>query len=287
MSPFDASGAIDTDALESQVDFLIDGGVHGLVALGTMGEYRALDEHERDVVIRTIVAVAAGRVPVTVGVSSDAPATGARRAERARSLGATAVMSMPPVGYAADLDELVAFFTEVAGASGLPLLVYNNPAGSKNDLLPGMIARLASIPNVAGVKETSGDGRRFSEIGGLVPAGFEVVVGIDDLALEGFAAGATGWVSGCAVVAPALSVELFELVRRGDLAGARAVYQRLLPLARLDAHPKLVQLFKAGLDLVGQHGGPSRPPRRPLNDAEHASVVAAVRALSAALEVPA
>jgi 4-hydroxy-tetrahydrodipicolinate synthase len=252
-----------------------------------MGEYRALSELERDEIVGTVLDTVAGRVPVTVGISSDDGATSAHRAARAAALGASSVMSLPPLGYSADEAELTGFYTEIAEASELPVLIYNNPSGAKNDLTPDIIAMLADIPLVAGVKETSGDGRRFAAIAGLTEPPFELVVGIDDLALEGFAAGATGWVTGCGVVAPVESVELFDAVERGDLARARAMYQRLLPLARFDASPKLVQYYKAGLDLVGQVGGVARPPRLALSATERGAVVAALAHLSSTAEVQA
>src|SRR5262249_17269433 len=128
--------------------------------------------------------------------------------------------------------------------------------------------------------ECSGDARRLAELLGL-RVGLEVLVGGDDWALEGFCAGATGWVAGVAVVAPHESVELFEACRAGELERARELYQRLLPLARLDMPAKLGQYFKGGSDAVGQFGGPSRAPRLPLDDGERATLDAAVRALRA------
>jgi dihydrodipicolinate synthase/N-acetylneuraminate lyase len=287
MTPFDREDRVDRTALAAQVAFLMSGGVHGLVALGTMGEYGSLDDPERDVVIETVLEAADGQVPVTVGVSSPSARLGATRARRAEELGASSIMSLPPTSYAADEEELRAFFAEIAAASRLPILLYNNPSGSKNDLLPETVLRLSEVAGVSGVKETSGDARRFAALRSALPDDVEVVVGIDDLALEGFAAGASGWVTGCGVVAPRLSVDLFSALETGDLDRARAIYLRLLPLARLDASPKLVQYFKAGLDLVGQRGGPSRPPRRALTAREGAVVQSAVAGLATLSEVSA
>jgi 4-hydroxy-tetrahydrodipicolinate synthase len=136
------------------------------------------------------------------------------------------------------------------------------------------------VDAVVAIKECSGDARRLAALLGL-DAGLEVLVGGDDWALEGFCAGATGWIAGVAVVAPRECVELFEACRAGELERAREIYQRLLPLARLDMTPKLVQYFKAGIDAVGRFGGPCRAPRLPLDDAERATLDAAVRALRA------
>jgi dihydrodipicolinate synthase/N-acetylneuraminate lyase len=131
---------------------------------------------------------------------------------------------------------------------------------------------------VVAVKECSGDARRIPAL--LNADGdLEVLVGGDDWALEGFCAGATGWVTGVGVVAPSDCVELWERCRAGELDIARAVYRRLLPLARFDMTPKLVQYFKAAMDAVGYAGGPTRPPRFALTEDERAALDAALSAL--------
>ena len=108
-----------------------------------------------------------------------------------------------------------------------------------------------------------------------------MLVGGDDWALEGFCAGATGWISGVANIAPRECADLLRLCREGSLDDARAVYARLLPLARLDMRPKLVQYFKAAMDLTGRPGGPCRPPRLELSQSERREVEHAVTALGA------
>jgi len=128
------------------------------------------------------------------------------------------------------------------------------------------------------VKECSGDVRRIPAILNAAPD-LAVLVGGDDWALEGFAAGAVGWVTGVGVVAPRECVELWEHCRAGELEPARAVYKRLLPLARFDMRPKLVQYFKAAMDAVGLTGGSVRPPRLPLTDGEQGDLQAALAVL--------
>jgi 4-hydroxy-tetrahydrodipicolinate synthase len=261
--PFAEDDSIDVDALRANVTHLIDGGVHGLVVNGTMGEAGALSDDERGLVIDTVLGVADGRLPVTVGVSSASTAASRRYAEQARGAGAHGVMCLPPVLYRGTREELAAHFAAVAEASGLPVMAYNNPEASGQDLTPETIAELgAAVPAVVAVKECSGDARRIAEL--LGSSDLEILVGGDDWALEGFAAGSTGWVSGVANVAPRECVELFDAVNEGRLSEARELYQRLLPLGRLDMTPWLVQYFKGAMDAVGLVGGPTRPPRLPL-----------------------
>jgi 4-hydroxy-tetrahydrodipicolinate synthase len=280
-TPFDAAGGIDFDALERNLGALLDAGIHGFVATGTMGEAGSLSSPERRAVVEAVVRSAAGRVPVIVGVSSGTPAASIAYAADAAAAGADAVMLLPPLGYRGDAREVVAFYRTVAAAAGLPLMVYNNPEASGSDMPPALIARLAAeVEQVVAVKECSGDVRRIPALLNAVP-GLEVLVGGDDWALEGFCAGATGWVSGVADCAPAECVELYDACRAADLERARAVYARLLPLGRLDMTPKLVQHFKAAQDALGFTGGPVRPPRLALDDADRAVVDAALDALRA------
>jgi 4-hydroxy-tetrahydrodipicolinate synthase len=278
-TPFDGRGEIDRAGLEANLRFLLDAGVHGLVATGTMGEAASLSTGERRVVVEAAVAAADGRIPVIAGVSSSTPTAALALAADAAEAGAGAIMLLPPLGYRADPAEVEAYYRAVAEGSGLPVMAYNNPEASGVDLPPELLVRLwEEIDGVVAVKECSGDARRIPALLAAAP-GLEVLVGGDDWALEGFCAGATGWVSGVADVAPAECIALWEACRAGELDRARELYARLLPLARFDMTPKLVQYFKAAMDARGLAGGDCRPPRMPLAEAELADLRAAVGVL--------
>lgn len=275
--PFAPDDTIDTGALRRNVNHLLEGGVHGLVVNGTMGEAGSLSHDERAFVIETVLDCADGRVPVSAGVSAGSTAAARTYAEQAREAGAQGVMCLPPQLYRGTPAELAAHFAAVAEV-GLPLMAYNNPEASGTDMTPAVIAEIAAAtPGIVAVKECSGDARRIAALLGTTD--LAVLVGGDDWALEGFAAGAVGWVSGVANVAPAECVALAELVAEGRLEPARELYQRLLPLARLDMTPWLVQYFKGAMDAVGLTGGPSRPPRGPLAGPEREILREAVVAL--------
>jgi 4-hydroxy-tetrahydrodipicolinate synthase len=190
-------------------------------------------------------------------------------------------MCLPPTTYVADERELDAHVAAAAGATDLPFMLYNNPEAARQDLDAPTIARLAERhERLVAVKECSGDARRIAHVRELCGDALAVLVGGDDWALEGYAAGAVGWVSGVANVAPAECLELEALVRDGALDAARGLWPRLAPLARLDMTPKLVQHFKTALDLTGRHGGPTRPPRLALTEAEDGTCREAVAALA-------
>jgi dihydrodipicolinate synthase/N-acetylneuraminate lyase len=273
---FDAELNVDHDAVAAEVTRLIDAGVHGILPNGTVGEGGSLTREERRAVIETAVAAADGQVPVCAGVSASTAEQAAAYARDARSAGADSLMSLPPLLYRADRRELIEFFGTVAREADLPVMIYNNPQSSGSDLEPTLLADLArEVPGIVALKETSGDARRIAELVNLCPD-VDVMVGGDDWALEGFCAGAAGWVSGVVDVFPAEAVRLWELCQGGDLPAARSLYADLLPLARLDMTPKLVQYFKAALDEIGIGGGPCRPPRLPLTDDELATLRDAV-----------
>ena len=273
---FDAELNIDHDAVAAEVTRLIGAGIHGILPNGTVGEGGSLSREERRAVVETTVAAAAGQAPVCAGVSASTAEQAGLYARDARSAGAESVMTLPPLLYRADRRELIEFFTTVARQADLPVMVYNNPQSSGSDLEPELLADLVrEVPGIVALKETSGDARRIAHLVNLCPDA-DVLVGGDDWALEGFCAGASGWVSGVADVFPAESVRLWDLCQAGELTAARSLYADLLPLARLDMLPKLVQYFKAAMDEIGIGGGPCRPPRLPLTDAELATLREAV-----------
>jgi 1-pyrroline-4-hydroxy-2-carboxylate deaminase len=281
-TPFTAEEAIDVEALQANVDALVRAGVHGLVATGTMGESSSLEFDERRTVIGAITDVVAGRVPVLAGIAAPTARVATRYALAARESGASALMMLPPLNYNGDFREIAAYYSAVGEATGMDIMAYNNPGASGVELSVAMIARLGNeIESVVAVKECSGETRNIAAIVGATGEDFEVVVGGDDFALEGFCAGATGWVSGVADVIPAECVRLYDACREGDLATAREIYQRMLPLARLDFDPKLVQYFKAAMDQVGFTGGHCREPRMPLTEAEQDVLAHAMRVLGA------
>ncbi|TGU84996.1 dihydrodipicolinate synthase family protein, partial [Mesorhizobium sp. M00.F.Ca.ET.186.01.1.1] len=171
--------------------------------------------------------------------------------------------ALPPINYKPLENEVFAHY-EALNTVGLPIIAYNNPHDYKIDLTPDILARLAKFENVVAVKEFSGDVRRMQDI--LAQTDLEVMVGVDDLVMEGGLIGATGWIAGVPNALPKEGVELFRLARAGKLAEAQALYRRLLPLFHYDASPQLVQSIKYMMELAGFPVGPTRPPRLPLAD---------------------
>ncbi len=267
-TPFRPDGALDLDALGANCERLVEGGVHGIVPCGSLGEYEALSEDERAGVLKATVDAAAGRVEVVPGVSGKSAPEARRWAEVAGELGCRAVMCLPPTSHAPTPDEVVAHFREVA-RPGLEIIAYNNPFSTRVDLTPDLLARLAEIELVVAVKEFSQDVRRVAAIRQAAPR-LQVVCGCDDTYVEAALMGATSWIAGFANALPAQSVQLYERCRDGRWDEAVAAYLRMLPLLRWDADPRFVQAIKLAMDLTGFTGGAVRLPRLPLapGDAE-------------------
>lgn len=262
---------VDLDRYREHCSWLLDEGIDGLFPTGSLGEYESMTPQERRAVIRTAVEVADGRGIVVPGVSGPSALLLAEQAEVAKADGVDALMVLPPTNAVTTLDELVAHFSAVAEV-GLPVIAYNNPFSTKTDLTPDVLARLARIDGVVGVKEFSGDVRRVSAIMEGAP-GFEVICGADDLAFESALMGATGWIGGFTGVFPRACVEVFKAGREGRLEPARSTYRRLLPALRWDTTPKFVQAIKLAIDVAGKPGGGVvRPPRLPLPEADQAQV---------------
>jgi 4-hydroxy-tetrahydrodipicolinate synthase len=269
-------GAIDLDATRASLDRLVANGVSGLIVLPMLGENASLAPAEREAVIRAAVAVVGGRVPVLSGLAEitlEAATTHARDYAR---FGAEGLMVFPSLGYKTDPRETVAWYKAIAGASPLPIMIYNNPIAYGVDVTPAMLNELAGTPEIVCVKEESGDIRRVTDIHIACGDRFSVFCGVDDLIVESLALGATGWVSGMTNAWPAECVALFDLCREGRSAEARELYRILTPSFHLDTHVKLVQYIKLAEHLV--YGAPewTRAPRLPLIGAERERVIATI-----------
>lgn len=269
VTPFTASYEVDYKRLTELCDWLITQGINGLVPTGSLGEYATMTNEERAKVVETVIAASAGRVPVVVGSAAPSTQQAVAWVRHAKESGAAGVMALPPINYKPLEHEVIAHY-EALNTVGLPIVAYNNPHDYKIDLTPDLLASLSKFENVVAVKEFSGDIRRVHDI--LAKTDLEVMIGVDDLAMEGPLFGATGWISGVPNALPKEGVELFNLARQGKLKEASELYRRLLPLFHYDASPQLVQSIKYMMELADFPVGPTRPPRLPLPEADYQGI---------------
>jgi 4-hydroxy-tetrahydrodipicolinate synthase len=282
-TPLRADGSVDVERYRKHCAWLVDEGVAGIIPNGSLGEYEALTDQERESLVTAALDAVGSRADVVPGVSGKSAAEASRWAAQARAAGAPAVMALPPTSHKPTDDEVIAHFAAI-GQAGLPIIAYNNPFSTRVDLTPALLARLASeVPVVAAVKEFSQDVRRVWQIRESAP-GLEVICGCDDTLVEAMLGGAVGWIAGFVNALPAQSVRLFRLCQAGSYLEAAAWYRVLLPLLRWDADPLFVQAIKLAQDETGGYGGPVRLPRLPLPAPASAQVRAQVSAALEALE---
>ncbi|WP_209121671.1 4-hydroxy-tetrahydrodipicolinate synthase [Alkalihalobacillus sp. BA299] len=269
VTPFTEENQVDYEGLKNLCNWLIEEGVDGLVPGGSLGEYATLTIEERTKVVETVIEVANGRVPVVVGTGAPSTAQAVQWAEHAKIHGAAGIMALPPINYKPIENEVIEHYRALSEV-GIPIIAYNNPKDYPTDLTPDLLAEISKFKNVVGVKEFSGDVRRIQEI--LHKTDLEVMVGVDDLVVEGALVGATGWIAGVPNALPKEGVEIFQLAKEGKIKEALELYQYLLPLFRFDANPQLVQSIKYMLELAGRPVGSTRPPRLPLSTEQYQKI---------------
>lgn len=268
VTPFTADGsAVDEPGLRRFVDWQINEGTHGLIPLGSTGEFLSQTDAERCRVAEVVIDQAAGRVPVIVGTAAEWTDDVVRYSREAEALGADGVMIVPPFYASPTEDELFEHYRRVGDAISIPIMIYNNPYTSNVDVKPALVARLSEIGTVRYVKESSGDVTRVREIGRLCGERMTVFAGYHPY--ESYLLGAQGYVSVCANIVPAMSAELFtRTVEAGDTERGRELYHRLLPLLDAIGGDLYVAATKAALNLRGVPVGIPRAPRLPLPEAK-------------------
>jgi 4-hydroxy-tetrahydrodipicolinate synthase len=264
-TPFDQRGEFDSYALGRHLNWLLEEGVHGVIPAGSTGEFAFLSPEERRKVVETALKVVDGRVPVLAGTAACSTRETIRLTQEAQQLGAGGVMVVPPYYGRLSQEELYAHYAALADGISIPIMIYNNPGASGSDILPATLARLAPHPNIAALKESTGQMQRVHEVQDLCGDRIEVLCGCDTLPLEMFALGVEGWVAAPSNTIPRECVRLFQLaVEERDFDSARALYRRLLPLFDLfERSGQYVQLNKAALELLGRPLGDPRPPLLP------------------------
>lgn len=274
---FASDFSVDLAATAAVQSALVRDGVDGLIVLGTCGENNSLEPEEKRAVVKTAVNTIGGEAPVIVGVSELTTARAISFARDAEALGVDGLMVLPAMVYVPTPEELVAHLREVANSVSLPIMLYNNPPAYRVSIDFSVLEALSSVGNIAAVKESAPDTRRFTDL--IIRFGdrFTLMAGLDDVALEGLMLGAKGWVSGLTSAFPQESVSLFAAFERGDYARALEIYRWFMPLLHLDADHDLVQSIKFAEEMMGRGSARVRMPRMELAGARRASVEAMVK----------
>lgn len=261
-TPFKENLGVDHAFLSQHIQWLVENGCTGLVALGSLGEGATLNTEEKVNILRNCVQTVGSKVPVMAGISALSTDDAVELAQRADQAGCKGLMVLPPYVYKGDWREMKAHVSAIMKATNLSCMLYNNPVAYGTDFVPEQIQELAEThANLHAVKESSTDVRRITGIKALIGDRLHILVGVDDAIVEGVAAGAVGWIAGLVNAFPRESVVLFELAQQGKWAEAQKLYHWFLPLLRLDTVPKFVQLIKQVQEEIGMGSARVRPPR--------------------------
>ncbi|MDR0452073.1 MAG: 4-hydroxy-tetrahydrodipicolinate synthase [Treponema sp.] len=288
ITPMKDNGDVDYDGFRRLVGFQIEGGINGLLPLGTTGETPTLDEDEEEKLIRIAVEEAGGRVPLIVGAGSNSTRHMVIYVKRAKDLGADAALVVTPY-YNKPNDSGIIKHFEAAASVGIPVIIYNIASRTGRNIPVPLMEKLARIPNIAGVKEASGD---INQMGDIIrniklPAkeaggDFAVLSGDDGLSLPLMSLGGDGVISVVSNLIPGRVAALIKACFKGDFEAARKIHYELLPFVKaafVETNPVPI---KAAMAMAGLPAGPARLPLGPLSDASEAALRKAFEALGGA-----
>ncbi|XEC96159.1 4-hydroxy-tetrahydrodipicolinate synthase [Paenibacillus tarimensis] len=260
VTPFDERENLNEDALRVMVRRLIEAGVHGLFCLGTNGEFFSLSFEEKVRITEIIAEEAKGKIPVYAGAGCVSTRETVLLAKRLEAAGADALSVITPYFLSFSQQELIDHYKKVADATSLPVLLYNIPARTGNSLQPKSVSRLAEVPNVVGIKDSSGNYDLILEYIERTPPEFAVLSGTDSLILSTLMAGGKGAVASTANVFPETVVSIYEHWKTGDYGKAEEAQRVLRALRDSFALGTLPSVLKQFLNLMGLPAGPARGP---------------------------
>lgn len=281
VTPLRPDGTFDEEKCPRLVAHVLDGGVHGVLALGSAGEVAALETPTRRRVLEVVAEAVGGRVPLVVGVAQNNLASAAQEIVAAAAVRARAVLVTPPFYSPIDQPTTLAFYRRLAERSSLPIFVYNIPAFTKVMVAPTTVATLAEEGAISGIKDSSRDFEYFEQMLAAVGdrQGFSVLTGTDSLLLASLALGATGAITLCANLVPTWVVRVYELVQSGHWDEARRRQAELLRLVLALRTGVFPTGIKTALALMGICGDTPAPPTTPLPEAERTHLAANLKGL--------
>jgi 4-hydroxy-tetrahydrodipicolinate synthase len=265
VSPIDEQGQVKEAVLTRLANDLIDAGVHGLTPLGSTGEFAYLNREQRHRLVDIVVRAARRRVPVVAGVAATTIADAVEQVKSYDILGVDGILAILEAYFPISEDGVVDYFTAVANATTLPIVLYTNPQFQRSDLTVSAIERLSKVENIRYLKDASSDTGRLLTIINAVGARIRVFSASAHIPACVMLIGGVGWMAGPACVVPRQSVRLYDLCHAGQWHEALPLQRRLWKMNRVFAKYNLAACIKGGLELQGYEVGKPLPPQTPLS----------------------
>lgn len=263
VTAFDADNGLDLEAQSNFTDWQVQQGINGLIPLGSTGEFLSMSFAEKAKVAECVINSVNGRVPVLVGAGAESTEEVIDNVQMAENLGADGTMIIPPFYSTPTRSEILKHFERISQNASKPIMLYNNPATANVDLTPDLVAELSHLENVDFIKESTMDVTRVRDILEYCEGRMQVFGGI--MGYESFLSGATGWVAVGSNIMPKEFQQLFTMTYdEQNLAEARKIYTKILPIIRLVGGHRYVSATKAALNKIGKPVGLPRSPRLPL-----------------------
>ncbi len=273
LTPFNQDESIDLKLFENNLAAQVEAGVDGLIIGGSLGEASTITLTEKEQLVKAALNYPGKAMPVILTIAEGSTHEAIRQARLAEQWGVAGLMVLPPMRYKTDHRETVAFFSSIAAASVLPVMVYNNPVDYKIEVTLDMFDELAALPSIQAVKESTRDLTNITRMHNRFGDRFQLLCGVDTIALEELVMGANGWVAGLVDAFPKETVAIYRLVKAGKIEAARSIFRWFLPLLELDIHPKLVQYIKLAAAQTGLGSEYVRAPRLQLEGSERAAIL--------------
>ncbi len=279
-TPFKEDETLDLEGLKSLAVFLVESGVHAIMTTGGTGEFPHLLREEKKVVIQTVVDAVSGRIPVIAGTAACSTREVILLSNDAKEAGANAIIVTPPFYFRLPDESNFEHFRVLAENTDLPIVIYNNPLYTGNNLGPDLIDRIAGLSGIIGLKQSNSDLGQLVENIRLSADKISINTGIDSQFYPALCAGAKGIFSTAACVIPRQMVEIYDAVKKGDYKQALDTHRRIQSLNRLlEYDPGYVSPCKEALRLLGLPGGPVRKPLPELTSTEKEALKSALKGL--------
>ncbi|HUX41350.1 MAG TPA: 4-hydroxy-tetrahydrodipicolinate synthase [Rectinemataceae bacterium] len=273
ITPLDAEGKFNEKAMRKLIDFLIEGGSHGLFVVGAAGEFYGLTPEEKREIFQVTMDQTAGRVPVYAGTAGITTRETVALTHIAEECKVDAVSVLTPMFVSPSQDQLIEHFQTIAASTSLPVIMYNNPPKTGVSLSPATVAKLADTPNIIGIKDSCGDLTVTGEFIRLTKGKkFSVLMGRDTLIFGALCYGATGSIASCANVAPRICADIYNKYKAGDMEGALEAQYNLAPLRIAFNIGTFPAVIKESLEMLGIEAGPCMNPVGPMTVEERAKL---------------